>query len=85
VGAFVTKSSALAGRSLAFVDRSVAAYASGRRGNVAPDANESPETFLSSSGSLYDEGMYLEGLRLGFEFVWPGGFLGRADGRLCVR
>jgi hypothetical protein len=55
------------------------------QGDVAPNSSESFETFLSSNGPLYDEGIYLAGLRLGFEFVWLGGFLGRAGGRLCVR
>lgn len=74
----VTKSSTRAGRSLTFVDKSVAVYASRRRGNVAPDSNESCETFLSSGGSLYDEGIFLARLRPGFDLPWPEGFFGRA-------
>jgi len=66
VDVLVTKSSARAGKSFALVDNSMAAYASGRRGNVAPNSNESLEAFHSSCGSLYDEDTYLAGLRLGF-------------------
>jgi len=40
---------------------------------VAPNSNGSLETFFFSSSSLYDESIYLAGLRLGFEFVWLGG------------
>lgn len=78
----VTKSSIRTGKSFAFVDKSVAEYASGRRGNVTPDSKEFCETFLSSGGSLYDEGICL--LRLGpdFEFLWPDGLFGRARGSM---
>lgn len=79
----VTKSSIRAGKSFIFVDKSVAVYASGRMGNVVPDSNESLETLLSSGGSLYDEGICLPGLMLGFEVVWTGGFFGRASGSVC--
>jgi hypothetical protein len=60
----------------------VAVYASGRIGKVVPDSKESPETFLSPGGSLYDEGMCLPGLMLCFEFDWFGVFFGRADNQM---
>lgn len=85
MGAFVTKSSTRTGKSLAFVDKSVAVCASGRMGNVTPDSNESRETFLSSGGSLYDEGICLARLRLGFELPLLEGFFGRAMSGSCVR
>jgi hypothetical protein len=81
----VTKSSNRSGKSFAFVDKSVAVYASSRRGKVVPDSNELSETFLSSGGSLYDEGICLARLRVGFEFPWLGGFFGRARGGSGVR
>lgn len=74
----VTKSSIRAGKSFALVAKSVAVYASGRMGNVAPDSNESLDTLLSPGGSLYDEGTRLVEPRLGFDFVWVGDFFGRA-------
>jgi hypothetical protein len=81
----VTKSSTRVGKSFVFIDRSVAVYASGRIGNVVPDSNESLETFLSSGGSLYEEGLCLPRLGPGFEFVWLEGFFGRADDEFFVR
>ena len=69
MGALVTKSSIRAGKSFILVDRSVAVYASGRMGNVAPDSNESLETLLPSGRSLYDEGICLPRLTLGFDLL----------------
>lgn len=76
-GALVTKSSILTGTSFVLMDRSVALCASGRMGNVVPDSNEPPESFLPSGGSLYDEGIFLPRLRVGFDRL--GVFFGRAD------
>ena len=75
-----TKSSGRAGKSFALVDSSVTAYASGGGGNVALDPNESLETFLPSSGSLYDEGVYLMGLRFGSEAALEESVVGCASG-----
>jgi len=79
-GTLVTKSSARVGKPFALVDKSVAGYASGGRGDVALDPNESLETFLSSSGSMHDEGIHLVGLRLGSEVVLEEPMVGHASG-----